>query len=180
MLNVVRAAGFSSATMTMPQPPEERSKHENCLCADLRDIDIKFECGVCIEVIEHLTPMMADKLVGAIAFVSVPDSHFLFNTGLTEYVKRENPGYLDPYGRGHITCWSVKSVEMIFGKYGFTVNPLRGKAWAFVIERLPAAVNVALADRIWSAPSQNAALLSDPAMGDVMYILGRESARAYT
>lgn len=163
-------------------PPriEERSKHENYLCADLRDVDIKFECGVCIEVIEHLTPKMAENLASAVASVSVPGSLFLFNTGLTDYVRHENPDYLDPYGRGHITCWSVKSVEMIFGKYGFTVNPLRGKAWAFVIERLPAAANVALADRIWSAPPQNAALLSDPAMGDVMYILGRESARAYT
>lgn len=163
-----------------PPSLEERSKHENYLCADLGDVGVKFECGVCIEVIEHLTPKMAENLASAIASVSVPGSLFLFNTGLTDYVRHENPGYLDPYGRGHITCWSTKSAAIVFEKYGFTVRPLRGKAWAFVIEWLPAVADVALADRIWSAPPQNTALLSDPAMGDVMYILGRESARAYT
>jgi hypothetical protein len=165
-----------------PPAENERTQHVNYLCADLRDVGMKFECGVCIEVIEHLTPSMAANLAVAMAAVSVPGSLYLFNTGLTEFVRMEDPGYLDPYGRGHITSWSVTAARKIFEKEGFAVHPIPGKTWAFLVERMPMpdeANDTPIGQRIWSAPKENQDLLRDPAMGEVMYILGRESARAY-
>lgn len=164
-----------------PPLPEFRSSSPNYLCADLADVDMKFECGLCVEVIEHLTPAMARGLAAAIASVSVPGSLYLFNTGLTDYVRHEDPGYLDPFKRGHVTCWSVKAARRIFEPEGFIVRPLPGKSWAFVIE-MPGAkehMERPLTDRIWTADARNVDILSDTKMGDVMYILGRESARAY-
>jgi hypothetical protein len=164
-------------------PPIEskRSRHPNYFHADLKDLDLRFECGVCIEVLEHLTPKMARGLAAALKTVSVPGSLFLFNTGLTDYVRHEDSGYLDPYGRGHITCWSIKSATTIFSAEGFKVHPLRGKTWAFVIEQPLDGIGqeIKMIGRIWSVPITNQALLTDSCMGAVMHILGRESAKAY-
>lgn len=163
-----------------PPKEEERSSHPNYLCADLRDVGVKFECGVCIEVLEHLTPKMAENLAKAIAEVSLPGSLFLFNTGLTDYVRNEDSQYLDPYRRGHITCWSVTSAKMVFEKEGFAVHALPGKTWAFVVEwSPPPGAGNCIRDRIWTALEENKAILSDPKTGKVMYLLGLESARAY-
>ncbi|QGW64059.1 methyltransferase domain-containing protein [Lysobacter soli] len=163
-----------------PPAQDDCTTHENYLRADLRDVGMQFECGVCVEVIEHLTPAMADHLASALASASVPGSLFLFNTGLTEYVRKEDPGYLDPYGRGHITSWSTTSARKIFEPHGFLVHAVAGKTWAFVVERpLPDEPAVDLRSRVWKAPAENRRLLTDPAMGEVMYILGRESAHAY-
>lgn len=162
-------------------PPDEalRTRHPNYFCSELADVGEKFECGVCIEVLEHLTPKMAVSLAEAIRDVSVEGSLYLFNTGLTDYVRREDPSYLDPYGRGHVTCWSIASARQVFEPLGFHVYPLRGKAWAFVIEYGTQILAGNIEDRIWSAPEKNVRLLQDPVMGSALYILGRESARAY-
>lgn len=164
-------------------PPirEHRTGSANYLVADLADLDVTFECGVCVEVLEHLTPSMAHGLAAALAKVSVPGSLYLFNTGLTDYVRDEDPGYLDPFMRGHITCWSVPAARMVFEPHGFVVRPLSGKTWAFVVE-MPGdspRMQIFLQDRIWSAEQENIALLVDQRLGELMYILGRESARAY-
>lgn len=163
-----------------PPASEYQTRHENYLCSDLADVGQTFECGVCVEVIEHLTPAMAHGLADAMATASVPGSLFVFNTGLTSYVKNEDPGYLDPYRRGHITCWSVNAARNVFAPRGFNVHPLRGKTWAFVLERAGGKdENVTMDQRIWSPDPANRAMLDDPTMGSVMYLLGLESARAY-
>lgn len=164
-----------------PPEPEFRSSHANYVCADLGDMGMTFECGVCIEVIEHLTPAMAAALAGSLRKAASPGALFLFNTGLTDYVRHEDPGYLDPFKRGHITCWSVTAARRVFEVHGFRVLPLPGKSWAFVVE-YPSddpGQQVPLQDRIWSAPQANVDLLTDGSMGTVMHILARESARAY-
>jgi len=164
-----------------PPDQSERTRHENYVCSDLADVGEVFQCGVCIEVIEHLTPAMADRLAAAMRRTSVSGSLYLFNTGLTDYVRREDPGYLDPYGRGHITSWSVTSARKIFGRHGFEVHPIRGKSWAFLVELppVPGGGGANIGDRIWTALDHNKSLLVDPEMGSVMYLLGLESARAY-
>ncbi|WP_049440737.1 methyltransferase domain-containing protein [Stenotrophomonas maltophilia] len=164
-----------------PPPDDERSPHPNYHCMDLADVGMSFECGVCVEVFEHLTPSMARSMASALLNCSVPGSLFIFNTGLTDYVRHEDPGYLDPYRRGHIVAWSITAARRVFEPLGFVVHPLRGKTWAFAVE-LPNAKPRALLplqDRIWSAEPENLAILHDPEMGEVMMILGRESARAY-
>lgn len=161
-------------------PPEPHSPHENYLHGDLRDTGLTFECGTCIEVLEHLTPRMAADLADAIAAVSVPGSLFLFATGLTEYVRHEDPEYLDPHRRGHITCWSVTAAKAIFAPKGFVVQALPGKTWAFLVERPRGdAPCLPVRRRLWHVPEQNRELLTDPAMGEVLFLLGLESARAY-
>ena len=164
-----------------PPDPSERTAHENYLCSDLAEIGETFECGVCVEVIEHLTPIMADRLAAAMKRTSVAGSVYLFNTGLTEYVRREDPGYLDPYGRGHITSWSITSARKIFSRHGFEVHAIPGKTWAFLVELppVPGGSGGNVRDRIWSALEHNKRILADPEMGNVMYFLGLESARAY-
>jgi hypothetical protein len=164
-----------------PPDPPSCTQHENYLFADLGDVDLQFECGVCIEVFEHLTPAMAAGLARSLHRVSVPGSLFLFNTGLTDFVKHEDASYLDPLGRGHITSWSITAARRIFEPVGFHVHALPGKTWAFVVERprAGAAFDGGIRDRIWHAPARNRELLTDPVMGEVMYLLGLESARAY-
>ena len=165
-----------------PPDPSDRSVHPNYLAAGLEDLEGAYECGVCIEVFEHLTPLMADRLAYALRSVSVPGSLFLFNTGLTDYVRHEDPGYLDPRGRGHICSWSVTAARKIFAAHGFLVHALPGKTWAFIVE-LPYPQyddTGQIADRIWSAPECNRQMLTDPHLGSVIYILGIESARAYS
>lgn len=164
-----------------PPEPEFRSSHANYLCGDLGDMGMTFECGVCVEVVEHLTPAMVRSLAGSLRKVAAPGALFLFNTGLTDYVRNEDPDYLDPFQRGHITCWSETAARRLFEPLGFRVLPLQGKSWAFVVE-VPSdepRQQLPLADRIWSAPQSNVELLTDADMGTVMHILARESARAY-
>lgn len=163
-----------------PPPEGERSRHENYLCCDLGDVGMVFQCGTCVEVLEHLTPAMATGLARAMRAVSVPGALFLFNTGLTGYVKNEDPGYLDPFNRGHITCWSATAAARIFEPHGFVVHALPGRTWAFVVELPMGTVEQGnISDRIWSSPEENRGLLRDPQLGEVMYLLGRESVRAY-
>lgn len=165
-----------------PPLPQYRTSNANYLCSDLADVALFFECGICVEVLEHLTPAMARAVAAAMVNVSVPGSLYLFNTGLTDYVRNEDPGYLDPYFRGHITCWSVAAARRIFEPAGFQVHGLPGKTWAFIVE-MPGPsgrTQIPVGDRIWSALPENIQLLSSPEGDEVMYILGRESARAYS
>lgn len=164
-----------------PPTSERRTSHPHYLIGDLRDVGMQFECGVCIEVLEHLTPTMARQLAAAMKAACIPGSLILFNTGLTHYVRDEDPGYLDPHARGHITSWSVVAARKVFGPEGFVVTALPGKSWAFVVEYQPATLGDEreMAARIWRPIPENLRLMTDPEMGNVMFILGRESARAY-
>jgi len=156
----------------------QRLSHpRNYIVGSLGDVTEKFEVGTCIEVLEHLTPLMAQKLAEQLAAVSVPGSLFLFNTGLTDFVRSTTPGYLDPLRRGHICSWSVTSAKKVLGPHGFNVYPLEGKPWAFVAEFERS--GPLFSDRIWKALPENVELLKDPVAGHAMYILGIESARVY-
>ena len=97
-------------------------------------MDRTFDAGVCIEVIEHLTPTTLRSLVAQLAAVSRPGSLYLFNSGQPDFVEREDPGYLDPHGRGHIVSYSLAGAASIFAPAGFNVIELPGRAWAFLAE----------------------------------------------
>ena len=163
-------------------PPDEqhRSKHPNYRVGRLRDVALRFQAGSCIEVIEHLTPKMLRALAEDLAAVSDPQAIYIFNSGNPAYVRWEDPGYLDPHQRGHIMSYSHQALSSIFGPCGFTIFPLKGKNWAFVAEYASrSSPGADLADRIWSPAPENAAVLNDPQTGELMRILGIESARAY-
>jgi SAM-dependent methyltransferase len=165
-----------------PPPLEYRSTHPNYRIGFIGDSIERFDAGVCVEVLEHLTPNMARRLAEQLARVSNPGAVYLFNTGMPQYVKGEDPAYLDPLSRGHIVSYSLKAAETIFAPHGFKVHPLAGKTWAFLVEYQATAGSGEqgrVDDRVWRTPAQNLELLRDPQMGAVLEILGLESARAY-
>jgi hypothetical protein len=155
-------------------PPRARTTHPNYHTGDLADIDLECDGGVCMEVFEHLTPNMARNLVDALSRKSNEGALYMFNTGLPTLVKEGNPGYLDPLRRGHIISWGERALRAIFEPRGFKVIPMR--SWAFAVEYGPTSP-MRPVDRIWNSP--NAHLLRDPEMGEVIFLLGRESARTY-
>jgi hypothetical protein len=155
-------------------PPPEHSAHPNYLVGGVADFPMAVDAGVCIETIEHLTPRMARGLAEQLAAKCRPDSLILFNTGLSDFTRKEDPGYIDPVHRGHIVSWGMPALRSVFEPAGFKVHPLR--SWAFAVEYQPT-TDRPLADRIWN--SRNAQLLTDPEMGSAMFLLARETARTY-
>jgi SAM-dependent methyltransferase len=164
-----------------PPDVEFRTTAKNYIIGDLGDLKDKYDCGICIEVIEHLTPVMLDGLLNKLAAASNPGALYIFNTGMPEYVRKEDIGYLDPTRRGHLVSYSHKAMSLMGGKYGFTMHPIHGKTWAFVLEFTGgnATPPEDIRDRIWQALPQNLAILRDSTMGDVLRILGQETSRAY-
>jgi hypothetical protein len=172
-------AGLFYGVELYPPDKEFRTPSKNYLIDDLGNLQDKFDCGICIEVIEHLTPSMLDDLLKKLANVSNPKSLYIFNTGMPEYVKNEDPGYLDPSVRGHLVSYSLKAIAQMAGKYGFVTHKIIGKTWAFALEFQGESENEDIRDRIWKALPYNLNILTDKNMGSVLKILGLETARAY-
>jgi hypothetical protein len=167
-------------------PPEERfrTQHPGYLVGSLDDTHGQFDAGVCIEVIEHLDPNALRGLVASLAKKAAPGSTFYFNSGQPEYVMKEDPGYLDPFGRGHIASYSLAGLTKLFEPHGFRIVPLPGRSWCFLAEFEPAAAAGGndvdgLLKRLWTAMPENVSALKDPQFGPLMYSMGIESARCY-
>lgn len=121
-------------------PPSWHSNHENFKISKMDSLGGKFDAGVCIDVLAHLTPMMIAHLVRDISKVSEIYSLWLFNTGIPDYVIREkNPDYLAPCSRRHIVSYSLKGLSPIFEKYDFKIQECPGKSFAFIAEFRPSA-----------------------------------------
>lgn len=120
-------------------PPQEHSTHPNYRIGEVAELDMTFDAGVCIEVIEHLTPKMLSRLAEGLAKVSAAGSLWLFNTGMPDYVLKEDRGYLDPLHRGHIVSYSLPGITKIFEPHGFDVKAIPGKSYAFIVEFKPVA-----------------------------------------
>jgi hypothetical protein len=64
--------------------------------------------------------------------------------------------------------------------FGFQIYPIPGKTWAFIAEYRPNNnFQNNILDRIWHVLSENKNIMSDNKTGNLMYILGIETARAY-
>ncbi|MER2265140.1 class I SAM-dependent methyltransferase [Methylobacterium oxalidis] len=161
-------------------PPIDRVANSNLVIGTIADFHMRVDGGVCVEVIEHLTPTMLRSLLSELADVSNEDALYVFNSGQPCFVKQEDPEYLDPTGRGHLVSYSLKGIESLANPLGFQVRPLPGKTWAFVLEKTGTLDISIITDRIWTALPSNRETLNDPRMGSVMYVLGIESARAYS
>ena len=124
---------------------------------------------------------MLSGMAADLAQVSAPSACYIFNTGLTDYVRREDIGYLDPLCRGHISIWSVTALGAVFAPHGFRVHPIPGKSWAVLVEYggESSPGGRAITDRIWTPCPENRKILDDPETGSLMYILGIDTARAY-
>lgn len=118
-------------------PPPFAVSCPNFHVGGVESLQIKFDAGVCIEVVEHLTPRMLEGLIAGLAQVSGVGSLWLFNTGMPDYVRNEDPGYLDPLQRGHIISYSLAGLRPYFERHGFAVRPLPGRSFGFFVEYQP-------------------------------------------
>jgi hypothetical protein len=164
-----------------PPPVEHRSRHPNYHIGTLGDLDETFDAGVCIEVIEHLTPGTLRKLGSQLAARSAPGALYYFNSGQPAFVEQENPGYLDPMHTGHIASYSIAGLTHIFAPLGFNVIALPGRTWAFLLEYgPPASVGCAeLFQRLWNPVPENMQALTGDPFGNLFRAMGLEGARCY-
>lgn len=164
-----------------PPPPEFRARHPNYRTGFLSDLEGRFDGGTCIEVIEHLPPAILATMLGQLAAVSEPSALWYFNSAQPEFVERDDPGYLDPFRRGHIASYSVEGLRHLFGAAGFTVHALPGRDWAFLAEygACPTMDGNALLTRVWTMLPENRARLEAGRFGPFLLSAGTEGARCY-
>jgi hypothetical protein len=164
-----------------PPPPEFRADHPNYRVGFLSDLEGRFDGGTCIEVIEHLPPEILSTLLGQLAAVSEPGALWYFNSAQPDFVLRDDPGYLDPFRRGHIASYSVEGLRHVFGAAGFTVHALPGRDWAFLAEYgdHPVMDGGALLTRVWTVLPENRARLEAGRFGALLLSAGVEGARCY-
>lgn len=162
-------------------PPEKIhcTKSKNFYNCSYSELNMKFQAGICIEVVEHLTPQMLVSIFRDVASVSSDGAIYLINTGMPQYVKKEDPNYLDPFIRGHIMSYSLKGIQNLLEPLGYSVYPIRGKNWAYCIEYHSNNKDSDITGRLWKALPENLELLKDSKMGSVLHILGRESINGY-
>jgi hypothetical protein len=165
----------------MPPAPQYRSKHPGYRVGWLDQFqDGAFDAGSCIEVLEHLTPHMVEKLFADLSRVSKEDSSWIMNTGLSAYVSEEDLAYLDPFSRGHIVSWSLQALQILAGKSGWSVVEIPGKTWCFLLEKQSnPALFTPLSQRIWNPEEENISSIRSSIIGNLLVLLGLESARAY-
>jgi hypothetical protein len=166
-----------------PPPLEFQTSHKNYKIGSLQSLHEKFDGGCCIEVIEHLSPDVLMRLIDQLAIVSNPGAIYYINSAQPSFVRNVDPGYLDPHVRGHICSYSLVALEKIFSAAGFTVIPLPGRDWAFLVEfgkHDDASKNIeTLMARVWNPVISNVNMLKNNGFGPFMYTVGVESARCY-
>ncbi|HXE25761.1 MAG TPA: methyltransferase domain-containing protein [Roseiarcus sp.] len=164
-----------------PPPPRQRTESPNYHVGSVSDLEGPFDAGVCIEVIEHLTPGILAGMLRQLAAKSSPGALYFFNSAQPSFVEAVNPGYLDPHGRGHVIAWSVAGARIVFERAGFNVIALPGRDWAFLAEfGPPRAVGAdMLMDWLWRPAEENIALLRKDRFGSLFETIGLESARCY-
>jgi hypothetical protein len=156
-------------------PPHEHTSHPNYHQGEIGNLGGAFDSGVCIEVVEHLTPRMLANLLEGLAKVSAPGSLWLVNTGMPDYVLTEDPGYLDPLHRGHIVSYGLRGLLHIFEPFGFRVRGIPGKSYAFVAEFQPLDDELDFEYRFYHPLPENKALLESSGL---LYQAAFESARS--
>lgn len=158
-------------------PPQQRTNHSNYHVGSINDLyGMLFDAGVCIEVVEHLTPKMLSGIARDLAKVSRNNSLWLFNTGMPDYVINEDRGYLDPVNRGHIISYSVAAFRKLFKPYGFDITPLPGKSFALIAEYKPEDIDEMFEHRIFHPLDMNVSFLKK---SGILYQAACESARGY-
>lgn len=141
-------------------PPDEHSTSANYLIGDVGDLRDSFDAGTCIEVAEHLTPTMLKNVARGLAAISQPGTLWLFNTGMPDYVIKEDPGYLDPLRRGHIVSYGLRGIAHLFEPFGFRVSAIPGRSYAWYAEFRPAETP-GFGERVYCPLPENRRLLEE-------------------
>jgi len=162
-----------------PPPPAWRTTHENYRVGQIVDLDLRFDGGVCIEVIEHLFPETLRGLLKQLAKRSNPGALYYFNSAQPIFVKNHQYEYLDPLRRGHIASYSVEGMKALFSETGFMVYEIPGREWGFFAEYDPGLAGLAETplDRLWRPLPANMALLKGCQFGEFFYYVGRDAIR---
>ena len=155
-------------------PPEEHSAHPNYLIGDVGHLQGYFDAGTCIEVAEHLTPVMLKNVARGLAAISRPGTLWLFNTGMPEFVIEQNPEYLDPLRRGHIVSYGLRGIAHLFEPFGFRVSQIPGKSYAWYAEFKPTEA-LGFDERVYRPLPENRRLLEESGL---LFQAAFESARA--
>lgn len=164
-----------------PPPAEMQSKHENYKVGFLSSLEGSFDGGVCIEVIEHLTPNILRSMIADLATLSAPGAIYYFNSAQPSFVIERDKGYLDPHRRGHIASYSTAGLAPLFAEQGFTLHPFPGRDWGFLAEFgtvAPLTSETALT-RLWTPLRENTDLLKKGRFGHFVLAAGLEGARCY-
>jgi hypothetical protein len=174
-------AGMFHGIELMPPTLPDRSSHPNYRIGSVGDLDGSFDAGVCIEVIEHLTPKILGQLLRELAARSTGGALYYFNSAQPSFVEQTDPAYLDPKGRGHIMSWSIAGASQIFTQAGFNVIPIPGRDWAFLAEFGPQReLSVDdLMSWLWHPVAENLDLFHRDAFGPLFETMGLEAARCY-
>jgi hypothetical protein len=166
-----------------PPPKIFQSQHQNYIIGQISDLRVPISAGVCIEVIEHLYPDVLEQMLQQLAAISEPQAIFFFNSGQPEFVDKEDPNYLDPFGRGHVISYSIKGLRPIFIRHGFTIFRLPGRSWGFLAEyqsqETIEPTSEVLLSRLWTAHSENKKTLQGNLYGSMINAIGIESAVCY-
>ena len=164
-----------------PPHVDYQTKSNNYFIGEVKDFYKSIDAGVCIEVIEHLTPLMFKNLLLQLKNKSNKNAIYMFNTGLSSMVKNGNNQYLDPIRRGHIISWSIKAVKHLAHKYKFSVREIEGKNFAFVLEFDVDSKHIKenIIDRVWSPLEENLNLLRSDNLGDLLVTFGRSQVREF-
>ena len=161
-----------------PPKPEFQTSHPGYRVGWLDQFeDDSIDGGMCIEVLEHLLPIQVKELFQLLHSKATNGATFIFNTGLVEYVKNEDPSYLDPVKRGHISIWSVRAIEKLISDMGWNISSIPNRSWAFLAEKGTKS-DEDLSDRIWKTLPENVAALSGKSHSKLLYLLGRDGLRA--
>jgi hypothetical protein len=166
-----------------PPPAQMRSKHPNYVIGSVGDLSLTISAGVCIEVIEHLYPETLEQLLQQLAARCEPQALIYFNSAQPRFVDDEDPGYLDPFHRGHVISYSLEGLRPIFRRYGFSVFRLPGRTWGFLAEYQSRETTEpdaeALLTRVWTADPSNLQMLQSNSFGPMLRTAGIEAARCY-
>lgn len=164
-----------------PPPLPDRTSNPNYTIGSVGDLRQVFDAGICVEVIEHLTPATLRTVAAQLAQVSRSGSLYLFNSGQPDFVAHEDPGYLDPHGRGHVVSYSLAGAASIFGPAGFNIIALPGRSWAFLAEFGPRQTVDAdlLIARLWRPVPENVSMLHSAKFGELIRAAALDTARAY-
>lgn len=143
-------------------PPDIRTRSPGYRIGSLQDIASEglYDAGLCMEVIEHLTPLMVRHLLTELSQLASEGGCFLFNTGLAESVKTRNPDYINPGVLGHIMFWTVEAMNVLGAPLGFTAQRFMDRDWCFILEKTTIALKP-ITERVYTPLKENLFFLSD-------------------
>ena len=162
-----------------PPPTDQRTKSAQYVVGTIGSMaPMMFDAGLCMEVVEHLTPSMVLGMLKEISARSNDGACYVINTGLADFVRKEQPDYLDPTRRGHIVAWTVAAFNILGEPFGLTATALPGRAWAFLLEKTTNPADVE--SRLYAPLSENMCFLADGKDGmSLLSTAAAEAVRGY-